>query len=395
MFISNSHPQYRQPLDAQDATLACPAAAQQAERFFAGHPDYRPTPLHSLASVARQAGVGSVHVKDESSRLGLGSFKALGGMYAVARLVLEQAEAALGRELDIGQLDAPEVRAVAATIVVACATDGNHGRSVAAGARLLGASSRIFVHAGVSQERRAAIAAFGAVMVEVDGNYDDSVAAATRACAEHGWHCVSDTAWPGYERIPGHVMQGYALLAREMLAQMPQAPTHVFIQAGVGGLAAAVAGYLESSFGAARPCFVVVEPDRAACLFESMRAGRPLRIAHGEPTVMAMLECYTPSLLAWRVLSRAADAFMTVGEHDALNTMRMLARPAPGDPAIESGESGGAGLAGLLRAAADGQVRARLGLDGQSRILVINTEGATDAARYEELMGFGPPGLAA
>jgi diaminopropionate ammonia-lyase len=276
----------------------------------------------------------------------------------------------------------------------ACATDGNHGRSVAQGAGLVGARSVIFVHSGVSNERVAAIARFGAEMVRVAGDYDQSVREAARVAAERGWTVVSDTSWPGYERIPGLVMQGYTVIVREALERLPEPPTHVFLQAGVGGFAAAVAGHLTIALGDARPTVIVVEPARAACVYETAKAGRPVTIAHSKPTVMAMLECYEPSLVAWRVLSRIGDAFMTVEEEDAVSVMNRLARPAGDDPAIVSGESGGAGLAGLIRAAGDNKMRAALGLDASSRVLIINSEGATDPGRYAELVGMAPDEVA-
>jgi diaminopropionate ammonia-lyase len=212
------------------------------------------------------------------------------------------------------------------------------------------------------------------------------VAKAAAVATEKGWTIVSDTSWPGYERIPGLVMQGYTAIVREALRRLPAPPSHVFVQAGVGGIAAALAGHLALALGDKRPFFTVVDPARAACLYESAKAGHVVKIAHGEPTVMAMLECYEPSLVAWRVLSRVADAFMTVDEADAIAVMNRLARPTANDPAIVAGESGGVGLAGLIRAAADPDARARLGLEAQSRILVVNTEGATDPVRYAELV---------
>jgi diaminopropionate ammonia-lyase len=390
MLIHNNHPDYLQPLEPQDARLLDAPAAARAERFFVSHPGYQPTPLRELGEMARASGVDAIFVKDESARLGLDSFKALGGMYAAARLVLDEAGRILGRTFDTTDLHTAPVRETAAGMVLVCATDGNHGRAVAAGARLVGAAARVYVHQGVSAGRRAAIADLGAVVVVVEGNYDDAVAEAARAGAEHGWHCLSDTSWLGYERIPGYVMQGYTLLMKEALDQLPRIPTHLFIQAGVGGLAAAAAGYLALRYGAARPRLIVVEPSRAACLLESMRAGHAVRIVQGEPTMMAMLECQTPSLLAWRILTRAADAFMTVGEDDALAVMRVLAQPCGSDPALVAGESGGVGLAGLLRVADDAGWRAQIGLGSDSRVLVINTEGATDPARFEALVGRAP-----
>lgn len=386
----NSHPEHNLPLEAVDAGTLSVDAAREVERFLSFRANHKPTPLQSLSGLAGQLGVASIHMKDEGFRLDLGSFKALGGSYAVIRLVLEEASRQFGRPVDIGELDTAAVRRIAEGMTVGCATDGNHGKSVAAGAQLVGAKAAIFVHSGVSDERVAAIAQYGAEMIRIEGTYDDSVAAAERICKENGWIVVSDTSWPGYERIPGLVMQGYTAMLREAVAGLPQAPTHVFMQAGVGGLAAAVAGYFDIVFGNARPRFVVVEPDRAACLFASARAGRLVKVDHDEPTIMAMLECYEPSLVAWRILARKADAFMTVSEEEAAETMRSLARPVAGDPAIVAGESGGAGLAGFLNAMKDSEKRAALGLDANSRIFVINTEGATDQARYEEIVGRAP-----
>jgi diaminopropionate ammonia-lyase len=390
MFVSNTHPDYGTPLDAVDRETLGPAATSRVAAVLAQRSSDGPTPLRALPALARELGVGAVHLKDEGARLGLGSFKALGGAYAVVVLVLEEAARQLGRPVDVTELRTAEVRTVAAGLTFTCATDGNHGRSVAQGADFVGAKSVVFVHAGVSAERVAAIARFGAEMIRVAGNYDDSVADAARVAAERGWTVVSDTSWPGYERIPGLVMQGYTLMVREALAQMSEPPTHVFVQAGVGGVAAAVAGHLAILFGNERPTFIVVDPARAACLYESARANKPVRIAHGEPTVMAMLECYEPSRVAWRVLSRVADGFMTVDEDDAVAIMRRLARPAEGDPAIVSGESGGVGLAGSVKACTHRELREQLGLDAAARVFVINTEGATDPKQYEALVGLTP-----
>jgi diaminopropionate ammonia-lyase len=394
MLLLNQHPDYRSPLDPVDAETLGMKAADEVERYLTYRDNHAPTPVHTLPALAAELGVGTIHVKDEGFRLGLGSFKALGGSYAVIRLVLEEASRRLGRQIDVAELNAPEVRSIAAGMTMACATDGNHGRSVAQGAQLVGAKAAIFVHSGVSDERVAAIARFGADMIRVKGTYDDSVAEAARVAAAQGWIVVSDTSWPGYERIPGLVMQGYTAMVRETLRQLREPPTHVFVQAGVGGVAAAVAGHLALALGDQQPTFVVVDPARAACLFETARAGHPVKITHGEPTVMAMLECYEPSLVAWRVLSRVADAFMIIDEEDAVAVMNRLARPAGNDPAIVAGESGGGGLAGLIRAAADPEIRATLDLNEASRVFVINTEGATDPERYAELVGMRPDAVA-
>lgn len=390
MLLLNRHPDYRAILDVADADTLSVEAAREVERFLRHREGHKETPLLSLTSLAREIGVGSIHLKDEGHRLGLGSFKALGGSYAVIRLVLEEARRRLGRDVDVAELNISEVKAIARKMTVACATDGNHGRSVAQGAQLVGAKCAIFVHSGVSDERITAIARYGAQMIRVDGNYDDSVDEASRVAAEKGWITVSDTSWPGYERIPALVMQGYTAVVSEALRQLPRPPTHVFVQAGVGGIAAAVAGHFSVLFGKNRPFFTVVEPARAACLFESARAGRAVKVNHGQSTVMAMLECYEPSLVAWRILSRTADAFMIVEEEDAISVMRRLANPRDADPAVVSGESGGVGLAGLLKVASDQPLRDKLALGRDARVLLINTEGATDAQLYEELVGMSP-----
>ena len=395
MFLLNRHPDHGKPLDPVDAQTLGVAAACEVERFLTHRHDHAETPLHALPGLAAELGVGAIHMKDEGFRLGLGSFKALGGSYAVIRLVLEEATRRLGRSVDVGELHDPAVSAIAAGMTFACATDGNHGRSVAEGARRVGARAVIFVHSRVSARRLAAIARFGAEIVRVDGTYDDSVVEAASVAAAKGWTVVSDTSWPGYERIPGLVMQGYTAIVREALHRIPAPPTHVFVQAGVGGVAAAIAGHLALVLGDRRPVFTVVDPARAACLYESAKAGHPVKVAHGEPTVMAMLECHEPSPVAWRVLARAADAFMTVDEADAIAVMNRLARPVGADPAIVAGESGGVGLAGLICAVAIPDVRARLGLDAASRVFVVNTEGATDPERYQELVGMSPADVAA
>ena len=390
MLLLNSHPDHRAQLQRVDAETLSVETAQEVERFLKHRKGNSETPLVSLPGLARNLGLGAIHLKDEGLRLRLGSFKALGGSYAVIRLVLEEASVQFGRDVDVSELETPAVKAIAERMTVSCATDGNHGRSVAQGAQLVGARCVIFVHSGVSKERIDAIAKLGADIIRVDGSYDDSVGEAAHVAREHGWITVSDTSWPGYERIPGLVMQGYTALLREALRQLPEPPTHVFVQAGVGGIAAAVAGHFSVLFGEKRPFFVVVDPSRAACLFESARAGHPVKVKHGEATVMAMLECYEPSLVAWRILSRTADAFMTVEDDDAVSVMKLLADPVNGDPAVIAGESGGVGLAALIKVTRDKTLRYKIGLGPDARVFLINTEGATDPKLYRALVGRSP-----
>lgn len=339
------------------------AALAEARRVIAGWPGYAPTPLHSLDIMAQTEGLAAIRYKDEAGRFALGSFKALGGAYAVWRLLQKQGPG--------GQ-----------RITVTCATDGNHGRSVAWGAQNFGCACVIYVHATVSQGRVDAIARYGAEVRRVAGNYDDAVRQAQRDADANGWFVVSDTSYPGYRDVPRDVMQGYGVMAAEAYEQMMPAeyPTHVFVQGGVGGLAAAVLAYLWQRFGAERPRFVVVEPERAACLYESARAGQPVVVSGDLDTVMAGLACGEVSELAWELLDPGADGFMTVPDEAALGLMRRLA-----DWGVVAGESAVAGLAGALAARQAGL----FGVNAASRLLVFGSEGATDPALYRQIVGRG------
>lgn len=366
----------------------------RAERVLSALPGHAPTPLHALPGLAVECGVAAIHVKDEGLRFGLKSFKALGGAYAVVSLVLDEATRRLGRVVEPAELGTADVRAVARTMIFACATDGNHGRSVGWGASLAGARCEIFIHSGVSEGRAAAIAAYGAHINRVDGSYDDSIVQSAEMSAEYGWTVVSDTAWDGYEDIPLTVMQGYTVMIGEALDEMAEPPTHLFLQAGVGGMAAAVASHAAQRLGAAAPKVVVVEPARAACVAASVEAGRLVTIPHGEPTIMAMLECATPSPLGWKILHHLADGCVTLEEEEAVAAMRRLAFPAAGDPAIVAGESGATGLAGLLSCLRDPAAKEALGLGAGSRVLVFNSEGATDPVIYAGIVGRTPEEIA-
>ena len=224
---------------AQDAILS-DAALTEARKAISGWAGYAPTPLHRLPSLAAEAGVASVHYKDEAGRFGLGSFKALGGAYAVARVLVRRA-AEQGVTLTLDDLAAGRAADFARTVTVTCATDGNHGRSVAWGAQRFGARAVIFIHSTVSEGRRAAIARFGAEVRRTPGNYDDSVRIADETAQAEGWTVVSDTSYPGYTDIPRDVMQGYEVMAAEALDALDAPPTHLFLQTGVGGMAAACA----------------------------------------------------------------------------------------------------------------------------------------------------------
>jgi len=333
--------------------VVLPAAGfRRAKAEIAGWDGFAVTPLRDLPDWAAEADVAAIRMKDEASRFGLGSFKSLGGAYAVANLVRDARAKAAG------------------PITVTCATDGNHGRSVAWGACRFGCRCVIFVHETVSQWRVDAIAAYGAEIRRVRGTYDDAVRACAAQAEAAGWLVASDTSWPGYTEVPRAIMQGYRIMADEAADQwIGPPPTHVFIQAGVGGVAAAVSVHLRARFNPV-PTLIVVEPDRAACLLASARAGALTAVAGDLDTVMAGLACGEPSLLAWQELERAAAAFMSIPDDSTIETVRVLT-----DQSIPAGESGVAGLTGCLLAARDIHTRALLRLTRYSRVLVFNTEG--------------------
>ena len=240
------------------------AKAHEARAFISRWPGYAPTPLHSLDAIARQAGLGGIFYKDESKRFQLKSFKALGGAYAVARQLQQAVARETGADIGIDDLLQQRYASITGDIVISCATDGNHGRSVAWGCKMFGCRCVIYIHRDVSAGRQQAMEAFGAEVIRIDGNYDESVRQADRDAARHGRIIVSDTSYPGYMDIPRDVALGYTVMLAEAVEQMQgSVPTHVFIQGGVGGLAASVCAYFWELWGAARPRFVVVEPERA------------------------------------------------------------------------------------------------------------------------------------
>ena len=245
----------------------------------------------------------------------------------------------------------------------------------------------IFIHATVSEGRKTAIEAYGAEVRRCAGNYDDSVREAQATADREGWFVVSDTSYPGYMDVPRDVMQGYEMMAAEACEALPGPPTHVFIQTGVGGLAAAVAAQAVRRWGAARPMIVLADPDRAACWLESIVAGAPVAVEGDLDTLMAGLACGEVSALAWEVLKDHGDAVMAMPDAAAVAAMNRLARPQGGDPAVVAGESAVAGLAALENALADPRAASALGLDASSRVLIFGTEGDTDPELYLELVG--------
>jgi len=399
-WTANAHKQ--QQSDPKTAAFLGPADIDAARRFHASFPEYRPTPLCRLAHLAAFLGVKGIYVKDESWRFGLGAFKVLGGSYAIARH--------LGRQLGI-EPDALAFQRLAAAmagrrrpVTFATATDGNHGRGVAWTARRLGCRAVVYLPAGAARQRVENIRAEGAEAVVTDLNYDDAVRLAAENARRHGWTVVQDTAWEGYEDIPAWIMQGYGTMAAEALEQLASydapPPTHVFVQAGVGSLAGAVQGYLARLYGDRRPKLIVVEADRADCLYRSALAadGRPRTVGGDLATIMAGLACGEPNPLGWDILRHHSEIFVSCPDWVAAAGMRILGAPLGDDPRIISGESGAvpAGLlAAVMRQPGLADLRRALGLGSDSRILLFSTEGDTDPDNYRRIVWDGehPSGM--
>ncbi len=363
-------------------------ALDEARSEITSWPGYNVTPLQRLDGLAKALHVGAVYYKDEGSRFGLGSFKALGGAYAVGRLLIGLVSRHAGRPVSTRELAAGAFREFVRNVTMICATDGNHGRSVAWGAAMFGCQSLIYIHETVSEGRKVAIERYGAKVVRTPGNYDDSVRQADIDAKKFGYYLISDTSYAGYMDIPRDVMQGYAIMVEEAIAQLDgRAPTHVFLQGGVGGMAAAACGYLWEHFGTARPRIIVAEPDKADCFLRSARAGHPVAIRGDLDTLMAGLASGEVSLLAWEILRLGADAFAAVSDQAAMDCMRLLAEAPFGDSRVVGGESAVAGLAGCIGAATNDGLRAALHIDSGSRILLFGTEGDTDPELYRNIVG--------
>lgn len=380
----------RAPYPAELAAVMNVERAHESRQWLSSWPQIArtATPLHDLPDLAARLRIARLRVKDESVRSPLGSFKALGAPIALVRQVLRLHPDFEPSAILSGRY-APQLR----PYTVISATDGNHGRGLAAAARDAGCRCVIVLHAQVSQEREQAIAAQGAQIVRIPGNYDASVEEAARLAAAHGWQVVSDTSYEGYEDIPRDVMQGYGTIAEEIVEQTggqageAGAFTHVFLQGGVGGMAAGLASYFWEFHGAQRPTFIVVEPAQADCLLQSALQGRAARSCGTVDSVMAGLACGETSPLAWRFLQPCVDAFMTIEDDQAVQAMRLLAGGSERDIPVVAGESGVAGLAALQVLRADPALAGRVGLDEQSSVLIISTEGATAPQVYEALVG--------
>ena len=372
--------------------------AEKARAFHKSFPQYDRTPLTALEHMAEFLGLGRLYVKDESYRFGLNAFKVLGGSYAMARFIAKETGRDVS-ELPYSVLTSEELKKEFGQATFFTATDGNHGRGVAWAANRLGQRAVVHMPKGTTRARLENIAREGAQVDIQELNYDDCVRLAAREAAETPRGViVQDTAWEGYEEIPSWIMEGYGTMAMEAGEQLMEAgeqrPTHVFVQAGVGSLAGAVVGYFANLYADNPPIFVVVEAQAADCLYQGAKAGDgAIRTVGGDmETIMAGLACGEPNTISWDILKNHVKVFISLPDWAAAQGMRMLAAPIKGDAPVTSGESGAApfgALAAIMTMEEYADLKAAIGLNETSRVLVFSTEGDTDPERYKNIVWKG------
>ncbi len=389
----------KKPGQGADLTILSTDEAEKARSYHRGFEEYEATPLVALPQLAKYLGIGKLFVKDEASRFGLNAFKVLGASYAIGRYLAQQ----LGKdisEISYRELRSDAVRKQLGNITFTTATDGNHGRAVAWAAKQLRQKAVVYMPKGSDPVRLKNIQALGAEASITNLNYDDAVRLSEQKAREHGWVIVQDTAWSGYEDIPTWIMQGYATLAVEALEQMKHRgsamPSHVFLQAGVGSFAGGVLGFLASSLGDNMPKVTIVEPEKANCIYKSAKIGdgRPHKVSGDLDTLMAGLACGEPNTISWELLRDYAAAYVSCPDYLAATGMRVLATPLKGDDVVISGESGAVttGLLHLLMEAEDGnaaRLRDKLGLDEDSIVLLVSTEGNTSPRAFRDAVWYG------
>ncbi len=371
------------------------AVIEKVRDFHKSFSEYSVTPLHKLENLAKYLGLKNIFLKDESYRFGLNAFKVLGGSYAIGKYLADKLGLDIS-EVSFDYLRSDEVKRELGEITFVTATDGNHGRGVAWAANQLGQKSVVYMPKGSSEIRLNNIRKEGSEASIIEGNYDDAVRLSDEMAKKHGWIVIQDTAWEGYEDIPKWIMQGYGTLIHEAMEQLlengVEKPSHVLLQAGVGSFAGAIQGYLAAKYGEERPITLVVEPDEAPCLYNSSISGEREIVTGAMSTIMAGLACGEPNTISWEVLRDYADGYLSCPDYVAARGMRILAAPLKGDPQIVSGESGavGAGVISLFMERPEyRELKDELGLDENSVVLLISTEGDTDPIMYKEIVWDG------
>lgn len=375
----------------ENCELFSKEASASISRFHQSLDCYAPTPLVELKALAEKLGVKSVFVKDESKRFGLKAFKGLGGSYAVFRVVCRE----LGLDPEkttMDELKSEKYRDRVSEMVFITATDGNHGKGVSWASGLLGCRSYVFMPKGSAEVRAQAIRDAGLAEVTItEMGYDDTVRYASAMAEKNGWYLVQDTSWDGYETIPLWITQGYTTMVYEALEQVSEAPSHVFLQAGVGSMAGCVLASLRCTYGMDKPVVSIVEPAECACIFESagIADGKPHPAKGSEQTIMAGLNCAEPCELVWPILRDQADFYFACADAVTVEGMRQLAKPEVGDPVVVSGESGAVGLGLVTKICKENEyssIKDELKLDHDSVVLLFSTEGDTYPEYYRKII---------
>ena len=382
---------------AKSLSLMDVETIKKVREFYKSFPQYSVTPLAALDSLAGELGVGGIYVKDESSRFGLNSFKALGCTFALACFIA-QTKGVPVWELDYNTLTAPETKRKLADFTFFATTDGNHGRAVAWAATRIGQKAVIYMPKGCPYVRLENVRREGAEAYITDSNYDDTIRfTAELAKNTPGGVIVQDTAWEGYEDIPGWIMQGYGVMALEACVQMQELgvkPTHMLIQAGVGAFAGSAQGLVSNFYSESGPVTFVVEPSVADCHYRSVLRGdgEPVHVGGDMDTIMAGLACGKPNTLSWDILKNKSNFFVTIEDFIAARGMRVLGAPLRGDPRVISGESGASAMGFLTELLASDdleELRKQAGIGKDSCILLFSTEGDTDPDNYRRVVWDG------
>ena len=324
---------------------------------------YSPTPLVNLNKLSKELNLKNIFYKDESKRFDLKSFKALGGAYAVEKI-------------SKGNKD----------IIVSTATAGNHGRSVAWGAKRLGLKCKIFISEFVSDARGQAMVNLGAEVIKVKGNYENSLIECIKQSTKNGWQIVQDVAWDNYLSVPKYTMAGYSVMMKEIVDQLNNNEiTHIILQAGVGGMAGAliagIARYLRCI-----PITIVVEPDSAACVLESIRSGKIEKIDIKRESLMGGMSCGEVSLVPWEILKNSVKYCISLPDDDIAKTMKLLGNASFSNEKIIAGENSAPGVISLIASCEDQKIKKELNLNSNSNVLVIGCEGDTDKEMYKKLV---------
>ncbi len=388
--VANQHPSK----DYSKAEIFGKSQAMLVKKYHESFPTYHPTELKKLDHLAEYLGIGALYVKDESSRFGLNAFKGLGGSYCIGKYIGEKCGIPEG-QLTYKKLKSEAIRKDTKQLTFVTATDGNHGRGIAWTAHELGIKAVVYMPNGSAKERLENIKKLGAQASITDLNYDDTVRFAAQCEKEKGWVLVQDTAWDGYEKIPTWIMQGYTTMALESIKQLQgERPTHIFLQAGVGAMAGALAAFFADYYQKAKPTIVIVEPNKADCIYHTAEADDgTLHIVTGDmDTIMAGLACGEPCTLGWEMLSRYADYFVSIPDTIAAKGMRVLGNPLSGDERVISGESGAVTtgfVTELMTNESLEYLRKTLGMNEESKVLCFSTEGDTDKKNYRDIVWNG------